>query len=128
MSCHYFLVYSDILIISISTKISWNYFLNKCLVYLNLLKLRSTVNKITFFDRDDNYMYLKNLQNWKKSVVNRQTKIKITIDSSISNYLCWQRFRTWPTTSRASEQAMRVSLINKQRVLLPRPIFRSLHL
>lgn len=55
MSCHYFLVYSDILIISISTKISWNYFLNKCLVYLNLLKLRSTVNKITFFDRDDNY-------------------------------------------------------------------------
>lgn len=66
MSCHYFLVYSDILIISISTKISWNYFLNKCLVYLNLLKLRSTVNKITFFDRDDNYMYLKNLQNSKK--------------------------------------------------------------
>lgn len=66
MSCHYFLVYSDILIISISTKISWNYFLNKCLVYLNLLKLRSTVNKITFFDRDDNYMYLKNLQYWKK--------------------------------------------------------------
>lgn len=66
MSCHYFLVYSDILIISISTKISWNYFLNKCLVYLNLVKLRSTVNKITFFDRDDNYMYLKNLQYWKK--------------------------------------------------------------
>lgn len=66
MSCHYFLVYSDILIISISTKISWNYFLNKCLVYLNLVKLRSTDNKITFFDRDDNYMYLKNLQYWKK--------------------------------------------------------------
>lgn len=66
MSCHYFLVYSDILIISISTKISWNYVLNKCLVYLNLVKLRSTVNKITFFDRDDNYMYLKNLQYWKK--------------------------------------------------------------
>lgn len=66
MSCHYFLVYSDILIISISTKISWNYFLNKCLVYLNLVKLRSTVNKITFFDRDDNYMYLKNLRYWKK--------------------------------------------------------------
>lgn len=66
MSCPYFLVYYDILIISISTKISWNYFLNKCLVYLNLVKLRSTVNKITFFDRDDNYMYLKNLQHWKK--------------------------------------------------------------
>lgn len=66
MSCHNFLVYSDILIISISTKISWNYFLNKCLVYLNLVKLRSTDNKITFFDRDDNYMYLKNLQYWKK--------------------------------------------------------------
>lgn len=68
MSCHYFLVYSDILIISISTKISWNKFLNKCLVYLNFVKLRSTVNKIkiTFFDRDDNYMYLKNLQYWKK--------------------------------------------------------------
>lgn len=69
MSCHYFLVYSDILIISISTKISWNYFLNKCLVYLNLVKLRSTVNKITFFDRDDNYMYdLKNLQYWEKKI------------------------------------------------------------
>lgn len=69
-----------------------------------------------------------NLKRTNLSVVNRTTKIKITIDSHISNYICWQRFCTWPTTSRASEQAMRVSLINRQRVLLPRPIFRSLHL
>lgn len=68
MSCHYFLVYSDILIISISTKISWNYFLNKCLVYLNLVKLRSTVNKITFFDRDDNYNVSEELAILKKKI------------------------------------------------------------